>query len=675
MEKLKNFFASSVRTVLLFTVIACLSVFNTASAQCSQPSNLNADNLTPTSVELSWSASSGANNYRLQYRANGTATWTNVTAIQGTSYTVSGLNQSTVYRWRVKANCSTYSSIAVFNSGGGGNNTACSQPSNLNAVSTSNTSADLSWSASSGAFSYTVQYRVQGVGAFTTISLVQGLSVSLTGLQQGATYEFKVKSSCSVYSSIALFTAGSTSGGGGTTCSAPSNTNTISVTATSAMVEWEAVNVAANYLVEYRLENALTYTTVGTFTTAFATINGLTPGQQYVWRVKANCSPYGSDVQFTTPANKLAQCSQPSNLNANNLTPTSVELSWSASSGANNYRLQYRANGTNTWTNVTGIQGTSYTVTGLNASTVYRWRVKANCSSYSSIAVFNSGGGGNNTACSQPSNLNAVSTSNTSADLSWSASSGAFSYTVQYRVQGVGAFTTISLVQGLSVSVTGLQQGATYEFKVKSSCSVYSSIALFTVGSNSGGGGTSCSAPSNTNTISVTATSAMVEWEAVNVAANYLVEYRLENALTFTTVGTFTTAFATINGLTPGQQYVWRVKANCSPYGSDVQFTTPANKVANDNAALANKLGAAYQSSIKFTATPNPANNGFIEINTDNSAGIINMKDITGKTILEKVFSLQSNRIDVTSLKNGIYFIYLSYANEVSAVQKIVIAN
>lgn len=368
-----------------------------------------------------------------------------------------------------------------------------------------------------------------------------------------------------------------------------------------------------------------------------------------------------------------AQCSQPSNLNVVNLSPTSVEFSWSAAGSANNYKLQYRANGAATWTSVTAIQGTSYTLTGLSQSTVYRWRVKANCSTYSSIAFFNTGGGGNNTSCSQPSNLTAVGTSSTSAILGWSASPGAFSYTVQYRIQGVGAYTSITFVQGLSVSITGLVSGVTYEFRVKSSCSDYSSIALFTTNST-GGGGTTCSAPSNTNTVSVTDTTANVAWEAVNTATSYLVEYRLENAVSYTTVGTFTTANANITGLMPNKQYVWRVKASCSPYGSDVQFSTPANKVANSNSAPANKLSALDQNSIKMSVTPNPANDGFIQIATDLASGTVTILDAMGRTVETKTISSDSNTIDVSSLKNGIYYISLTNGNEKSAVRKIVIS-
>ncbi len=467
-----------------------------ASAQCSQPSNLSAVNLTPTSVSLSWSAIQGAFSYTVQYRVNGTTTWTTVTGITGTSTVLSALAESTVYQWRVKASCSTYSSVATFNTGGSGNNTACSQPSNLMAV---------------------------------------------------------------------------------------------------------------------------------------------------------------------------------------NLTPTSVALNWSAIQDAFSYTVQYRVNGTTTWTTVTGITGTSVELTGLAESTVYQWRVKASCSTYSSVATFNTGGSGNNTACSQPSNLMAVNLTPTSVTLSWSAIQEAFSYAVQYRVNGTTTWTLVSAITGTSTVLTGLAENTTYQWRVKASCSTYSSIATFlTGGTNVGGGngGTSCSAPSNTNTLSVGLSSATVEWEPVGEAVDYTVEVRLFTASSYDVVGTVTQPGITITGLQPGMEYVWRVKASCSPFGSDVQFSTPMALMSGGQGESQN-IQAQTNDAWKpdFEMYPNPVREGQLFISTAEAGGILEIYDAFGRVLIRENITGSQQMIRLQGLSNGIYYARIIAGGGQSPVRKVIISN
>ncbi len=561
---------------ILFLALFLLGGLSNLAAQCSQPSNLNATNLTPTSVELGWSASGGATSYTLQYRANGVVAWTTVATLPGTSTTLTGLAESTVYRWRVKANCSSYSSVAVFNSGGGGNNSSCSQPSNLSVQNLTPTSVALSWSASGGAFNYTVEYRPNGAPTWTAVGPINGLTTTLTGLAESTVYQWRVKSSCSSFSSTATFNSG---GGGGNT-----------------------------------------------------------------------------------------SCSQPSNLNTLNLSTTSVQLSWSASSGAFNYTVQYRVNGTTAWTTAAPTTDLNLTLTGLAESTVYQWRVKASCSSYSSIASFNSGGGGGNTSCSQPSNLDALNLSTTSVQLIWSAIQDALNYRVQYRVMGTTAWTTSAPLTATTLTLTGLLENTEYQWRVKASCSSYSSIAVFNTGANGGGG--SCSAPSNTNTVAVLPTSAQIEWEAVGGALDYTVEYKLLLASTYTSAGTFTVANATLTGLTPGQEYVWRVKANCSPFGSDVQFSTPAAKPG----AAANGRAAGIQTA-GFSVFPNPAQGGTTSIRATEAGGLLQIMDATGRTVLTQNMNEPQETLDLSNLKNGVYFVRLQQANQRGATVRLVVAN
>jgi hypothetical protein len=76
---------------------------------CSTPSGVTASNITQTSALVSWNSVSGASSYNLEYRINGTTTWTQINTTS-TSYTLGGLAMSTTYNTRVKAICSSGSS-------------------------------------------------------------------------------------------------------------------------------------------------------------------------------------------------------------------------------------------------------------------------------------------------------------------------------------------------------------------------------------------------------------------------------------------------------------------------------------------------------------------------------------------------------------------------------------
>jgi hypothetical protein len=63
-------------------------------------------------------------------------------------------------------------------------------------------------------------------------------------------------------------------------------------------------------------------------------------------------------------------------------TDTSIRPTWDAVAGATSYALRWRPAGGSTWTTVSGIGVTSWTITGLAASTSYEWQVATGFSGY-----------------------------------------------------------------------------------------------------------------------------------------------------------------------------------------------------------------------------------------------------------------------------------------------------
>ncbi len=457
-------------------------------------------------------------------------------------------------------------------------------------------------------------------------------------------------------------------------CSQPSNLNSIVLSGGSVALSWAPPGGAASFVVQYRVGNSGPWLAGGTVTTPNQVISGLLPETVYTWRVRANCSTFSSVATFNSGGNTGGNtaCSSPSNLDAFVTSETSADLSWAPIDGAFYYTVQYRLNNVGGWTNAGSVSGTSISVVNLLPNSEYGWRVKASCSVYSSVALFNTGilGGGGNTSCSQPSNLEAVALSNTSVNLVWSAIQEAQNYTVEYRKGLSGAWLNAGTVTATNLVLTGLLPATEYSWRVKASCSDFSSQAVFTTGgsggSGGGGGSTSCSAPSNTNTLVVTPTTATIEWEAQAGALNYTVQYRRINVSTYITVGTFTAATASIAGLLPNTEYVWRVKANCSPYGSDVQFSTPAQ--AGSFAAA-----RSVEEATLISIFPNPVSGGWAQIVGYQPDTQLELYSITGQMVRNQVLLADNAQIDLVGLKAGTYFARFQQPNVVATTLRLMV--
>lgn len=117
-------------------------------------------------------------------------------------------------------------------------------------------------------------------------------------------------------------------------------------------------------------------------------------------------------------------CNAPGNRTVSNITSFSATANWSAASGASNYDLRYRVNGTSTWTNISNATGTSRTFGGLSSNTTYQWQIRTSCGSANSAYV----SGPNFTTTSAPSCSGTVTsypyTNTFESNLGWTNDTG-----------------------------------------------------------------------------------------------------------------------------------------------------------------------------------------------------------------------------------------------------------
>lgn len=241
-----------------------------------------------------------------------------------------------------------------------------SPPTDVQVNSVTNNSAVVSWTAYSGASSYTVK-NSSGV---VLSSGITGTSYSLTGLSADTAYGVTVAAVNSYgagpYSSIVGFTTL------GPPMTAPTGLHDSSVTGTSATITWSPFSGATSY----SLLNAYNDTVIASGLTGTSfNWSGLSIGTGYQVEVAASnafgLGPYSSSFTVDTLG---PPSSSPVGLSVSNVTGTGATLSWSALSGATGYTLKNAQSGV---VIASGISATSYNWTGLSMATGYEVEVAA----------------------------------------------------------------------------------------------------------------------------------------------------------------------------------------------------------------------------------------------------------------------------------------------------------
>ena len=224
---------------LFLLVVASYGV----SAQCSAPTGLTTSSITATSGTARWSPVSGATSYNVEYKPANSSSWVAFGfGTTGLQWTISGLEANTSYDWRVKATCTSGTSSYTqtqFTTGAIG---SCSAPGGLSTSNITSSTATMNWSAVSGAISYSVDYKPTSSGSWIVASSGTNLtSYNLYGLSGATTYEWRVRSNCSLTetsnnSTTQFATSGSTPPTIAPGCPGPDDVSTNGTTNGAALI-------------------------------------------------------------------------------------------------------------------------------------------------------------------------------------------------------------------------------------------------------------------------------------------------------------------------------------------------------------------------------------------------------------------------------------------------------
>lgn len=566
------------------------------------PTALVASDITKSSAQLSWNASSdntAVAGYNIYINGN------KIASSATTQYSLSGLKAGVLYKVYVTAldaagNESRPSNIVDVKTKIDSNDAEPpTAPENLKSSVLQPTSVNISWDAARdnvGVVGYNIYVNGTRISSSTTTSK------QLNGLKENATYNVYVTAldaagNESKQSNIVTFTTPKQGGGGSdsTPPSAPENLVATDVQSSSLTLKWD-ISTDNVGVVGYNIY--INGTKLSSSTTNSKSLNGLREGVTYNFYVKAidaagNESKQSNIVRVVMPKPGDADTQAPTpprNLIASNIQNTSADLIWGAASD-NKAVVSYKiyVNGVAAFT----ATSTSYSLKGLKEGTTYSIYVTAldaagNESQPSNIVSVKTTGDTaptpDTTPPSVPLNLQVSNVSSVSADLTWSASSdnvGVIKYEIYLSNTKKGE--TISTATSLSLLTPSTSYTA-YVVAVDAAGnkSGSSNLVSFTTlaGGPSGGGDTiPPSTPLNLTYSNTQATSVDLSWTASTDNVG-VVGYKIYEDGAYATVTALTSIKLT--NLEPGKRFTFKVSAidaagNESEQSNFVTVNTPAS--------------------------------------------------------------------------------------------------
>jgi uncharacterized protein (UPF0248 family) len=499
---------TSYRVVLQSTCVAgtasvstdtFLLTTNSDPQPCASPSITSASQVTSTSMQLNWTPTGNAFSYQILYRITGsTAALTTVTVPGGgtaSSMTLGSLTANTSYDFYLRTFCAVdlpmpLSPVFTISTTGGAG--FCTSP-NIDFIDqlTSN-SMRVNWTPGANIAYYQILYKQQGTGTVQNTFNVSGngsvSSATISPLLANTTYDVQIRAYCTGnFSTTASPVVSASTNNTPPACSTPVVNFADQITSVSMRISWSPNLSASFYQISYKVSGssqALTTVNVtGNGSASSFIISPLQANAQYDIYLRAYCS--GGVAQALSPVfnastNSLpGPCTTPNISTVDQITSASMRVNWVANPNISFYQLFYRIQGSiSAFTAVSvpgGATATSCFLSPLAANTAYEIQLKAFCTgnlpmpnSPSFIASTNVAP----PACAVPAVGSVTNVTGTTATINWTPVPGAASYTLYFRVSGVGAYSAVTVSPGTASSrqLTGLALNTAYQFYLRTTC-------------------------------------------------------------------------------------------------------------------------------------------------------------------------------------------------------------
>ena len=466
------------------------------------------------SISLDWDATSPEDIYNIDYSSDGGLTWTNIEASIGSGIVINGLFENVDYTFEVSSSSygceSDVSTINVTTI------QSCLFPANI-VASVTPTLVTFDWDAISNAISYELAYNYSGSVWLNETVTENSFTTSHNGY---GTVSIYVRTNCgddytSAWSEIQIVTIPScelTLDLSSTDASCVDGDGTISASVSGAFGDYtldfgdiDPLSVSAGtYTVtvtddggcsvshditvdQQEVAEVIVSAASATLCSGSSVVLTATSGfASYQWYgddgliADATSSTYSASVggDYYVVVTNSDGCSNtsssenifeiildaPADLVLVDVSTSSVELDWDASSPTGIYNYRYSDDGGSTWTSVSDHNGSAVAIGGLTSGTSYIFEVTSSaygCESEVSSISFTT-----LEDCVAPSNI-LISTTPQNATFTWDASSSAESYDIVYGVSG-GYWVSENITEN-SFTISHNQFGYVYLY-VRSVC-------------------------------------------------------------------------------------------------------------------------------------------------------------------------------------------------------------
>jgi len=422
--------------------------------------------------------------------------------------------------------------------------------------------------------------------------------------------------------------------------------------------------------------------------TATVIVNNTSNGEEFIKSIGFVATSVTIDPELwlitkNNTATQLPTCGTVTGLTSSSITTTTATITWSATSGANNYTVDYKLASSSTWINAaTNTTSLSVNLAGLSPASVYDWRVKPNCtaptgnysqSQFTTSAV---------ATCGTVTGLSSSNITSSGATVSWSALSGANNYTVDYKLASAGTWTNAAAATtSLSINLSGLTAASLYDWRVRANCT--GATGAFAQAQFTTGTAVACPGPYDVSTNGTTSGAALIplntDVKGKISPANDVDNYKFH----ITTGGTITVTLQTLpanynldllnasgkrigrsnNGSTNNESIAATVAT-----GDYYAQVYPSGNANNANLCYTLKIttGTANKnlSSPIVTLYPNPAKGVLnISINGYDKEKIIEVTDLNGKRLISKTFIKDNGSLNIATLTPGLYMISIKAKN------------
>ena len=391
------------------TVLTCGDV-----EACPAVTNVNVENITPNSAELSWNrGNESETNFKVEYYAEGSTDVVSV-LVEDTAYTLSGLSQLTNYTVKVQALCgenNTSEPVEIEFATSG----ICPPVSDIQSSNASNTTT-LTWTPGGEERAWLVQFKPAEAGDNEWISInVNALpTTTFGGLLATTAYEVRVKAICdpedeenqSTWTNYE-FTSGCAafdvpfaetfdsysmptcwdvdgfrfSGGYAYSYDLDAWIMTPAINIPSDETTYLAFDVKGygnfSVMASYRGTDASRFAEIysgeiesgSNYTQVVVPMADNLKGRQVYFKIVNNADQYQYIDNLSVDYCPFV----PANLTATHITENSAVLAWTADEAVNNFQVKVGEN-------IIDVEGAkTYTLTGLDASTSYTFSVRTQC--------------------------------------------------------------------------------------------------------------------------------------------------------------------------------------------------------------------------------------------------------------------------------------------------------